>query len=137
LTCDLRTMQATTNTLGKLRLSVRHDGGWTYPRDILEALEATDEVPLPARYGFWAVPGGVAVDVVARNTGPALRGGIQRQLEERGVPVREIHLLEHESRLSHPIPLRCDLREVSFAPSPEPARAVGPSASAGLLRAGC
>jgi phenylacetate-coenzyme A ligase PaaK-like adenylate-forming protein len=136
LTCNLRTMPATTNLLGKLRLSVRHDRGWTYPRDILEALEAMEEVPLPARFGFWAVPGGVAVEVVMRKTGPVIRDRIQRQLEERGVPVRELHLLEHQSRLLHPVPLRCDLLEASFAPLPEPARAADPSADTGLLRVG-
>src|SRR5205085_11111154 len=47
--CSLRHQPATTNLLGKLRLAARHDGGWTYPRDVLEALEADDAVPLPAR----------------------------------------------------------------------------------------
>lgn len=114
LSCNLRTLPATTNTLGKQRLAVHHDQGWTYPRDLLEVLEAMAEVPLPARYGFWAVPGGVAVEVVTRNSSSALRGHVRDRLEERGVPVREIRLLEHESRLLHPIPLRCDLREASF-----------------------
>jgi phenylacetate-CoA ligase len=137
LTCALRTMPATTNTLGKLRFSVQHDSGWTYPRDVLEALEKMEEVPLPARYGFWAVPGGVAVEVVTRQTGHATRRQVQRQLEERGVPVQEIRLLEHERALQHPIPLRCDLREVSFAPPPGPARVANPSSDPELLRAGC
>jgi phenylacetate-CoA ligase len=137
LTCALGTMQATTNTLGKLCFSVQHDSGWTYPRVVFEVLEAMEEVPLPARYGFCAIPGGVAVEVVTRQTGRATRSRIQRQLEERGVPVREIRLVEDESALQHPIPLRCDLREVSFAPSPGPARVADPSSDPELLRAGC
>ena len=64
LTCNLRHLQATSPLLGKLRLAARHEGGWTFARDVLEALEGVDEVPLPARYGFWAVPGGVGVEVV-------------------------------------------------------------------------
>ncbi len=132
LSCSLRTMPATTNTLGKLRLSVRHDRGWTYPRDVLEVLESLEEVPLPARFGFWTVPDGVAVEIVTRANGMAFRGRVQRQLEERGVPVREIRLLEHAGRLLHPMPLRCDLRESSFA---LPTTAV-PAVDSGLLRAG-
>jgi hypothetical protein len=47
---------------GTLRLSVQHNTGWTFPRDVLESVP---EGPLPARAGFLAVPGGVAdVDVI-------------------------------------------------------------------------
>jgi phenylacetate-coenzyme A ligase PaaK-like adenylate-forming protein len=115
LTCDLRNLPATTDLLGKRRLSVRHDHGWTFPRDVLEALEGVDDVPLPARCGFWAVPGGVAVEVVTRGgDGPLLRRVIGDQLEARQVPVRELYLREHAGALQRPLPLRCDLRETSF-----------------------
>jgi hypothetical protein len=40
---------------------------------------------------------------------------IERSLEERGVPLRELHLVEDRSRLRRPHPLRCDLREISFS----------------------
>jgi hypothetical protein len=33
LACDLRTLPATTDLLGKRRLSVCHADGWTFPRD--------------------------------------------------------------------------------------------------------
>ena len=71
LTCRLADWPATSDIQGKLRLSVRHDHGWTYPRDVLEALEAVEAVPLPARCGFWAVSGGVAVEAVVRAVTPA------------------------------------------------------------------
>jgi phenylacetate-CoA ligase len=115
LTCSLRNVPGTSNLLGKRRLSVRHDNGWTFPRDILEALEGVEEVPLPARCGFWAVPGGVAVEVVTRDgDGPIARRAIGDQLESHQVPVRELYLREHSSELLRPLPLRCDLRETSF-----------------------
>ncbi len=114
LTCALRQLPATSNLLGKLRLSVRHEHGWTFPRDVLEALEATAEVPLPARCGFWAVPAGVAVEVVVRRETPGTHGAIERALEARCVPVRELHLVEEPRQLQQPLPLRCDLRETSF-----------------------
>jgi phenylacetate-CoA ligase len=55
LTCNLHNLQATSPLLGKLSLATRHEDGWTFSREVLEALEGAEEVPLPARYGFWAV----------------------------------------------------------------------------------
>ena len=46
LTCSLRNLPvATSDVLGKRRLSVRHDDGWTFPRDVLEALESSRRGP--------------------------------------------------------------------------------------------
>ena len=112
LTCSLRHLPATSNLLGKLSLSVHHEHGWTYPREVAEALEAVEEVPLPARYGFWAVSGGVAVEVVTG--GDTARRKIETSLQEHGVLVRELRLLEDRSQLQHPMPLRGDLREQAF-----------------------
>lgn len=114
-TCTLRHLPATSPLLGKLALSVRHEQGWTYPRQVVEALEALEEVPLPARYGFWAVPGGVAVEVVVRQAILEARRRIETSLEERGVPLQELHLREDRSQLQHPIPLRGDQREHTFS----------------------
>jgi hypothetical protein len=115
LTCNLRNLPATSPLLGKLRLASRHEGGWTFAREVLEALEGADGVPLPARYGFWAVPGGVAVEAVApRGAGPRVRRAIETRLEERGVPLRELSLVAHRSELRRPVPLRCDLKESTF-----------------------
>lgn len=114
LTCPLRHLPATSNLLGKLRLAARHDRGWTFPREVLEALESTDQVPLPARCGFWAVPGGVAVDVVVRRDTRAARRAIEVALETRGVPVHELQLVAHPDLLRRPYPLRGDLREATF-----------------------
>jgi hypothetical protein len=70
---------------------------------------------LPARYGFWAVPGGVAVEVVARRSAePRVRRAIETRLGEQGVPVRELNLVEHRGELRRPVPLRCDLKETAF-----------------------
>lgn len=55
--CTRRALPATSDILGKRKLSVRHGGagtdgsstgGWTTPRDVLEALEGIRELPLPA-----------------------------------------------------------------------------------------
>ena len=111
----MRNLQATSPLLGKLRFASRHEEGWTFAREVLEALEGAEEVPLPARYGFWAVPGGVAVEVVVRkSTEPRVRRAIGMRLEQRGVPVRELNLVEHRGELQRPLPLRCDLKESAF-----------------------
>jgi phenylacetate-coenzyme A ligase PaaK-like adenylate-forming protein len=113
-TCSLRHLPATSDLLGKLRLSVRHEQGWTFPRQVLEALEAVEAVPLPARCGFWAVPGGVAVEVVVRQDTPEARRQIEESLLAWDVPLQQLYLWEDRSRLQRPLPLRGDLRELSF-----------------------
>jgi phenylacetate-CoA ligase len=114
LACELRAQPATSPLLGKLRFAARHEGGWTFARDVVEALEVIEDVPLPARYGFWVVPGGIAVEVAARRIGAGVRNAIAAGLEERGVPVRELNLVGHPDELRHPVPLRSDLKETAF-----------------------
>jgi phenylacetate-CoA ligase len=114
-TCALRSLPAVSNVQGKLRLSIQHDHGWTYPREVIEALESVDEVPLPARCGFWAVPGGVAVEAVTRGEYTVAERKITSALAQLGVPVRQLHLRSTKSQLSHPYPWRGDLRETSFS----------------------
>jgi phenylacetate-CoA ligase len=130
LTCSLRHLPATSNLLGKLGLSVRHERGWTFPREVAEALEAVYDVPLPARYGFWAVPSGVAVEVVARRDTPGVRRKIEASLEERGVPTRELRVVEERSQLQQQAPLRGDLREQGFS---LPRMDSKPTTGAGIL----
>jgi phenylacetate-coenzyme A ligase PaaK-like adenylate-forming protein len=125
LTCNLRHLPATTNLLGKLRLAARHERGWTFPREVFEALEAVDAVPLPARCGYWAVPRGLVVEVVVREDTAAARRAIEHNLEERGVPLRELHLVTDRAHLRRPLPLRGDLKESSFGPTaPHPSPVV-------------
>ena len=122
LTCPMRALPATTNLLGKQKLSVRHDDGWTLMRDVIEPLESVPAIALPARYGFQATPGrcrrrsGLAV------ADAAVRREIESALFERGVPLRRLDLRADRSELQQPLPLRCDLKETSFAkPSDRPA----------------
>jgi phenylacetate-coenzyme A ligase PaaK-like adenylate-forming protein len=114
LVCPLRALPATSNLLGKRRLAVRHDAGWTYPREVLEALEALDVVPLPARCGWWASGHGVTVEVAVREASSAVRRAIGQALEKRGVPVRKVELVTMPSELQRPYPHRADLRERQF-----------------------
>ncbi len=139
LTCNLKNLPAVSNVQGKLKLSMKHDGGWTFPRDIMEALEGEeleDEVPLPARFSFQAVSGGVAIEAVIRKGADpkAACGKVKRALEERGVPLRELHLHTGKSRLRNPFPLRGDLRETSFS-TPVAGLPAGPGGSSPAMEA--
>ena len=111
LTCSRKRQPAVSPLLGKLKHAVRHDDGWTFSRDVLEAVA---DVPLPARCGWWAVEGGVAVEVVVRRNTAATRQAIGRSFESHGVPVRELHLHERASQLRHPFPWRSDQRETTL-----------------------
>jgi phenylacetate-coenzyme A ligase PaaK-like adenylate-forming protein len=115
LTCRMRHLPATERLLGKRDLTVRHDQGWTTPRQVAEALETLNEVPLPAHYGYWAVPGGVAVEVVTRDTTQETRSHVEASLHKHGVPVRDVYLRERREELHRPLPLRGDLRETMFS----------------------
>ena len=114
MTCRYHHLPATGTVLGKLRLSVRHDHGWTYPADVIGALEDVEKVPLPARCGYWAEPGGVGLDVVVREDTIETRTIIEQALERHGVPIVELRLVTHPDDLRQPLPLRCDLRELGF-----------------------
>lgn len=122
LTCSLRNLPATSPLLGKRSLAVRHEGGWTTLRDVLEALEPVLPVPLPVRCGFRAVPGGIEVEVVTWRDTPSVRRTIAWRLEEQGIPLRALHLVDDPGKLRNPAPLRCDLRESVFAPQEHTAR---------------
>jgi phenylacetate-coenzyme A ligase PaaK-like adenylate-forming protein len=106
--CELRGLFAVSHLLGKRQLAIRHDAGWTYPRDVLEALESIDDVPLPARCGIWPVAGGVGIELVARVDTSRVRDTITTCLEARGVPVRELVLRTERAELRRPFRLRCD-----------------------------
>jgi hypothetical protein len=100
---------------------------------VLEALECVEDVPLPARCGFWAVPGGVAVEVVTwYGDETAVRRLMCDQLESRHVPVRELYLREHPGELERPLPLRCDLSETSFGGKPARAAPTVPAEVANI-----
>lgn len=116
LACRWRALPATSDILGKRRLAVRHADGWTTPRDVLEALEELDIVPLPARCGLRPSGNGVAIDVFARQTDAAARARVGASLEAKDVPLRDLALVDNPADVRRSLPLRGDLRELSFGP---------------------
>lgn len=112
--CELRHLPACGPIQGKRALSVRTAHGWVFPRQVMEALESAECVPLPARFGFWPSGDGVAVEVVASSTGPDARRQVMQKLEEHQVTVAGLRLVDDPARLRRPYPLRGDLREDYF-----------------------
>lgn len=113
-TCSLRHLPATSHLLGKRRLSIETPTGWVTPRAVLEAVEAIEELPLPARCGFWAQEDGVAVEVATPQTPNCLRQRLEESLFAHGVPLRSLHLVAHPAQLKQPLPWRGDLHEHTF-----------------------
>ena len=105
-TCELRWLPAVSRVLGKRSLSIRHENGWTFPRDVLEALEAIEDIPLPARCGIWQRDDGVGVEVVARSVSAVTHRRVTDALEARAIPVRELHVVTDQTELRHALPLR-------------------------------
>jgi phenylacetate-coenzyme A ligase PaaK-like adenylate-forming protein len=113
-TCSLRHLPATSQLLGKRHLSVRTTTGWVTPRAVVEAIEALDEIPLPARCGFWSQDGGVAVEVATPQNTKCLQQQVEQSLLAHGVPVRSLRLVAHPAELKQPLPWRGDLHEQTF-----------------------
>jgi phenylacetate-CoA ligase len=122
-TCSLRHQPAVGPILGKRKYAVRHAAGWTYPRQVLEAVESIVELPLPARCGSRAHAGGVAVEVAVPQPSDAIHHQLEEQLHAHGVPLSYLTLVSDPALLSQPLLWRGDLHEGSFAtaPAPEPA----------------
>lgn len=113
--CKLEHLPAVGRLLGKRRLAVRHPQGWTTVRAVAEALEAVDDLPLPARYRFHAHGDGVAVSVLVPQVTTAHRNQIEASLRHQGVALAALDLTTDPATLPNPIPLRGDLHEGTFS----------------------
>lgn len=115
LECESASTAASSPIMGKRKHSVHHpDGSWTFPRQVMEALDCLEVVPLPARFGFWGMEGGVAVDVVALDKGKETQRAIESSLQAQGIALKELTLLTDQEEVRNPFPLRGDLIERSF-----------------------
>jgi phenylacetate-CoA ligase len=108
---------STSDILGKKSLSIFHSDGWTTPRDVLEALERLEAVPLPAQFGISVCGNGVGVEIVTRTQNKHLQQQIGASLEANGIPLRALTLCQSPEDLTNPYPLRGNLREVMFTPA--------------------
>jgi hypothetical protein len=106
---------ATSHVEGKRSQAIRTDAGLVCPRQILEALEALDVVPLPARYAARAAEGRLAIEVLVRELTPSAERRVREALEQAGVPLRHLRLVQDIWRLRSPLSRRCDLREPALA----------------------
>lgn len=125
-TCALRATPATSPLLGKRDLAVRHEHGWTTPRDVREALEDVAAVPLPARCSLAPLADGVSIEVVTRDQSRAVRAAVADSLAARGIPLRRLRLHADRRELVNPLALRCDLRETAFDAPTDATQALSP-----------
>jgi phenylacetate-coenzyme A ligase PaaK-like adenylate-forming protein len=113
-TCSLQKLPAAGRLLGKRRFALWHDQGLTTPRHVLEAIEAVDAVPLPARCCFYLRDGMLTIEVAVPQASSLLRAQIEQSLQTHGVAYRVLEVVTDPAHLTHPLPLRGDLTERSF-----------------------
>jgi phenylacetate-CoA ligase len=113
LTCSVSGLPATTKVLGKADQAVRTGERVVTPRELVEAVEALPSCPWPAR--FRAVVDGGRLRLTLPIAAVAGFGvaATTAHFADRGLDV-EVDLVpdDHATRLR---PLRCDLRESTFA----------------------
>jgi phenylacetate-CoA ligase len=113
LTCSVSGLPATTKVLGKADQAVRMGERVVTPRELVEAVEALPSCPWPAR--FRAVVDGCRLRLTLPIAAVAGFGvaATTAHFADRGLDV-EVDLVpdDHATRLR---PLRCDLRESTFA----------------------
>jgi phenylacetate-coenzyme A ligase PaaK-like adenylate-forming protein len=109
LTCHLRDQPATSAVLGRRSQCMYSAGRWIFPRGVLEALESTDAVPVPARVRVCGEDDGVNMTVVARDDSRRVQRDIEVALVDHGVPVSQLHVTT-VADLAPSWPLRSDTR---------------------------
>ena len=119
LTCSVSGLPATTKVLGKADQAVRMASGRVVtPRELAEAIEALPSCPWPAR--FQAVVEGGRLRLILPTAAVAGVGvaATAAHLADRGLDA-DLELVsdDYATRLR---PLRCDLRETTFAAQPVP-----------------
>ena len=110
-TCSLRDLPAASRPHGKRGRAIETDDGWILPRSILEAVESTPALPLPARVSYrWAGTGlDVAVHVPSGIRGA--RRAVGEALESHGLRIHQLVLTDDPGHLTDPLPMRCDTRD--------------------------
>ncbi|HZO75685.1 MAG TPA: AMP-binding protein [Ktedonobacteraceae bacterium] len=116
LTCELATMSATSNILGKASHVLRVNGQYVTMRDLIEVFEALPSEPWPARFSAEVVDNRIEMTISEE----ALRHGvtyaqIERRYQEAGLNVRVVGCVTRDQDLIQLRPLRADLLETTFA----------------------
>ena len=114
--CEKHHLPAASAPWGKLAAcTLLANGRIVTPREVAEVLEASVDVPLPARYAMSAWGDRIVVDVVVRDPhDAAVKAKFADKLADEGVPIAAVRLVDHPSNLPDWKPLRADLREPCF-----------------------
>jgi hypothetical protein len=116
LTCTTSGLPATTKVLGKADQAVRCGDRVITPRDVVEALEALPTCPWPARFRAVVTDGRLRLTLPTAAVAGFGVAATVAHLADRGLDA-DLELVPDElaTRLR---PLRCDLREATFAAPP-------------------
>jgi phenylacetate-coenzyme A ligase PaaK-like adenylate-forming protein len=114
LTCEHAAIPATSPVLGKLALAAAAGGHPIGQRDILDLLEADEEIPLPCRYAVEPAEDGFDLHVLARRESGALASRLRGGAADRALPLRRLRLYTAREEMPRTLPMRADLREATF-----------------------
>jgi hypothetical protein len=117
LTCEISGLPATSKILGKADQLIRVSANdIVTPRDLVEAIDALPTQPWPARFRTTVDSGRITLTLPESAIAGLGQAAAVQHFNDRGLDVRvAIVDDEHASRLR---PLRCDLRETTFAGRP-------------------
>ncbi len=115
LACSYAHMPATSPVLGKMELSVvAEDGRRFFQRDILELLEGEPTIPLPCRYALHPEANGFALHLLVDHYDARLSERLLARAAEQGLPINQLLLYTDLELMPTTMPIRSDLRELTF-----------------------
>jgi phenylacetate-coenzyme A ligase PaaK-like adenylate-forming protein len=117
LSCEISGLPATSKILGKADQLIRlGPNDIVSPRELVEAIDALPTEPWPARFRATVDSGRITLTLPASAVGDLGEAASEQHFADRGLDVR-VAVVDDEqaSRLR---PLRCDLRETTFAARP-------------------
>lgn len=116
LTCEIAGLPATTKVLGKADQAVRVGSRVVTPRDLIEAVESLPTRPWPARLRATGDGGRLRLTLPVSAVAGLGATAVVAHLADRGLDV-ELSLVD-DDLATQLRPLRCDLRELTFADRP-------------------
>jgi phenylacetate-coenzyme A ligase PaaK-like adenylate-forming protein len=106
--CEMAGIPATSRVLGRMTAEA------LTTRDVLDLLQAEQELPLPTRYALDDTGSGTVLYVVADRISRPLLSRLEERTADLGLPLAGIVLVEDPAELPVPCPIHADLLEHGF-----------------------
>jgi phenylacetate-CoA ligase len=130
LTCELAGIPATSAIMGKAGQVLRPGGRAVTARDLVEAYDALPTRPWPARFAAAEAGDRIRLTMPAAALDGYSEAAAVAHFADRGLAVDIVVVGDEHARSLRP--LRCDLRETTFAAPAEPAAPAAPQVLAGV-----